>query len=77
MGGVGHCPVERMNIEPAVKGTEIKAAYWSKKPSEAQEKTMKWYETEATNGDSLGLRDGRENHFDTTEVNARLVEAGL
>lgn len=70
--GQGHGVAEDVG---STRGWErLKAAYRAARPDKEQRSKMRWFETQASNGDREGLGNGRERSWAKGEINRRLSE---
>ncbi|KAL8884593.1 MAG: hypothetical protein Q9215_007400 [Flavoplaca cf. flavocitrina] len=74
--GQGHSVAE--DVGCAGGWEKLKAAYRAARPDKGQKSNMRWYETQASNGDREGLGSGREKRWAKGEINRKLAElAGM
>jgi len=67
--GTGHYVAEDV-MQPGWQ--DLKDAYKAENPDETQREQIHWFENLASNGDPLGLGNGREHEWDREFINARL-----
>lgn len=70
--GQGHGVAE--DVGCADGWEKLKAAYRAARPDKEQESKIRWYETQARNGDREGLGNGREKRWAKGEINRKLAE---
>lgn len=68
--GQGHGVAEDVGSAPGWE--RLKAAYRAARPDKEQRSKMRWYETQASNGDREGLGKGREMSWAKGAINRRL-----
>ena len=74
LDGCGHGVAEDVNIGG---WPELIEAYRTSRPNHEQKDLRHWYEYNASNGDRLGLANGREHFWDKDAINRNLSRLAL